>query len=136
MAAAVLLAGCSSTQSDPAPSPTQLFMTGKVTVDNPPNVAEDVSTEQTDCHGIGGYSDLHTGAAVLIQDNAGAIVGKGEIDSSAWMPDALRVCVFYWTATAAPGSPFYGIQIGDRRPVVLSAAEVAQPIELTLGTSG
>jgi len=70
-------------------------------------------------------------APVVITDEKGAILGKSTITktSSANPLD----CSLWFSIQVPSGHPVYGIAVGSRDPVILTAAEAAKPIGLRLG---
>lgn len=141
--AAVLLAGCGSAATSaptpatsPTPAPRQLAGTltlkgnGVITFDTFP----DGHREQGDCIGTGGYNDIHTGTPVLAKDEAGKIVGSGQLTVDKRASDN-RQCVYYFGFPMNPGT-FYTFTIGSRGGPTYSAADVTAAgyvVDLSLG---
>jgi hypothetical protein len=139
---ALLLAGCSGgTSSTPSTtteaSPAAVAMTtiaGRVQVSKP-NISIYASPVNADgtatCKGINGFDDMAMRAPVVITDEKGAILGKSTITktSSANPLD----CSLWFSIQVPSGHPVYGIAVGSRDPVILTAAEAAKPIGLRLG---
>jgi len=94
---------------------------------------EDLSAGLDGCGGQGGYSDINAGADVTVTDGAGAIVGLGHLGS----PDQVgsEDCSFPFSVSDVPaGKGFYGVEVSHRGSLKYAEADLASPLELTLGS--
>ena len=88
------------------------------------------------CWGIRGYSDLAEGAQVVVTDPNGTTVGVGRLDigSTQFKKSRAVGCRLIFEVKGVPaGLGFYGIEVSDRGRVQFPEAELADPVELTLG---
>lgn len=138
---AMALAGCSGSAADPStsPSPTTLAITGTITV---PGGNTDRGLEggtgQT-CTMDGGYSDIRTGAQVVVSEARGSTIALGALgpgvldlpDSAFW---GTRSCVFPFTVSDVPaGHAFYGVEVSHRGRLQYDSTRIKQPLTVTLG---
>lgn len=90
------------------------------------------------CAGRGGYDDVTTGATVTVTDADGSVIGLGELDVS--LPTGLSdngtptSCELRFNVVGVPaGKGFYGVEVSHRGAVKFDEADLAEPIELSLG---
>lgn len=135
--AAFALTGCTTGDSDNAPSPTAVVktvaITGQVRLKQPAMAGAGIP-----CDGHSGYDDIHGGAPIIITDGTGKTVATSRLqqgetfDNWAGLPGADE-CRFLFTAAVPDGHDFYRLVIGARRPVMLTRMDMESPIVLTLG---
>ena len=91
-----------------------------------------VSDGSTYCTGIGGYSNIHPGAEVMVLDGSGAIVGVGDLSRG----DGTTVlCIFGFTVPVKQAD-FYTIEIARRAGPTYSHDELVADewtVSLSLG---
>lgn len=84
------------------------------------------------CSGSGGYDDIREGAQVEIRDEAGNIVGVGELEASRMIHNV--GCRFSFTIEGVDsGSGFYEVEVSHRGTISYTQEELEDGIELTLG---
>ena len=90
--------------------------------------------------GFGGYDDIHVGAEVIVENDAGKIIGTSELSSVEPVVLDITVsraewCRFSFTVTASDAA-FYQIKIGHRSGATYSRTDLAEKgwrVDLTLG---
>lgn len=94
------------------------------------------------CAGKGGYSDINEGAAVVVTDQDGRIVGTGSLSAGA--PAGSRVgftaarCEFTFTIPGRLNEQFLGVEVSHRGRQTYSRAQLdaaSWDVRLTLGTT-
>lgn len=97
-------------------------------------------TQNGTCLTLGGYDDVHEGAAVAVLDAEGKTVAMGDAretglqvpSGSTSMTDAW--CGFAFTVADVPtGGDFYSIVIASRDPFRMTEEEIFDGPSLTLG---
>lgn len=80
-----------------------------------------------------GYSDIHPGAQITVTDEAGRVLGLGQLEPGRAVPGG--ACVLPFTVRDVPADrPFYGVEIVHRGIVRYPAATVASgKVRVTLG---
>lgn len=92
-----------------------------------------------DCHGTGGYDDVKAGTQVTVKDAAGKVVGVGQLGQGTatigWMggEQTATQCTFPLKVNNVPAGDFYEVQVGGRKPIAVTAAQVDAGLKLTLG---
>lgn len=134
-ATAALLAGCSSTNRAPTPTPTDFDVHGTLSLSK----IAIYGTDGDPCTGSGGYSDIASGAQVKVTDNSGSVVAIGSLNSGLSHQtnsgmDGTNVCVFSFDVFNIPirDSSIYGIEV-THRGVIQFTRDDANDISLTLG---
>jgi hypothetical protein len=79
-----------------------------------------------------GANDLGPDSVVVVSDNAGVILAKGRETGTLWTGSP--ECAVTWSAEVPTGHAIYQIKIGNRDPIVVTAAEIAKPLELSIGS--
>lgn len=120
---------------------------GTVTLTDPDGVGilTDAVTPGQDCLGIGGYSDISTGAQVVVTDAAGKTIavgtlGQGSTDNTpsktSFGSTTYKRCVIPFTVAGIPtGEDFYGVQVGHRGAIQQTEAQLrdTSTLAFTLG---
>ena len=135
LVALLLTAGCSGLPGS-TPSPTAFDVKGTLTLRH----VEAFAAEGDACSGDGGYSDISAGAQVKVSDNAGKVVGLGNLGagtahkSASWGNGGTDQCVFEFTVLGVPigGEAIYGVEV-THRGVIQFTRDQADQVELTLG---
>lgn len=77
------------------------------------------------CSTSGSYGDITAGADVTVRDDTDKVVGSAFLAAGTLaMTTAKPVCVFDFTVTGIPDAKSYAIEIGHRRGVTFSAADL------------
>ena len=77
------------------------------------------------CSTAGAYSDITPGTDVTVRDDTDKVVGSAFLAAGTLaMTTAKPVCVFEFTVTGIPDAKSYAIEIGQRRGVTYSAADL------------
>ncbi|MEV0616179.1 hypothetical protein AB0I81_22890 [Nonomuraea sp. NPDC050404] len=107
-----------------------LSVDGQVTVrGEPPAVLTD---NELTCRGGGGFDDLREGAQVVVSDAAGKTIALGQLGAGSWKRGV--GCIFLFTVADVPGGlDFYGVEVSHRGRVQYTAAQLAAPVELSIG---
>lgn len=86
------------------------------------------------CAGTGGYADIRGGTQVVVTDGSSKTVAVGELAPGRLhsFDNKTTECVFDFQATVPAGHDFYGVTIGKRGTVQYPAAQLVQPLRLTL----
>jgi hypothetical protein len=113
-----------------SPAATPLKVDGQVTVrGEPPAVLTD---NELTCRGGGGFDDLREGTQVVVTDAAGKTIALGQLGAGSWKRNV--GCIFLFTVPDVPaGEKFYGLEISHRGRVQYTAAQLAAPVELSIG---
>ncbi len=83
------------------------------------------------CYGMGGFEDIRPGAKVSITDAAQQTVAVGVIESAS---EAGNECHLNFLVEDVPrGEDFYGIEVTHRGRVQYTAADLEQPLTISLG---
>ena len=94
---------------------------------------------QGDCQGEAGFNDITAGAQVVVSDATGKTVALGSLAGGMYDKNATGIdipCTFPFTVTGVPsGQSFYGVEIEHRGKQQYTAAQLASPVTLTLGTA-
>lgn len=124
----VVLAGCSTAQASKPAAPRVLHVSGSISVgySDPTGLPTSGPCQS----GGDGYTDVATGAEVVITDDAGATLVITQLGMGAF--DATRHCVFPFSASVPAGKRFYGVQVSHRGTVKESEADMGH-VALTLG---
>jgi hypothetical protein len=85
-----------------------------------------------DCHGVGGFADMHQGTQVVVMDQTGATLALGQLDAGNYT--STISCKFLFNVSNIPvGKPFYKIEIANRGGLQYTQDELSQPLSLSLG---
>jgi len=87
----------------------------------------------TDCHGLGGYSDVQSGQPIVVKDGNGSVIATG---ATAYDTRSAPACAFAFDIPAVPDVPFYSIEIGRRGRQTFSRDHLDAAnwhVDLTLG---
>ena len=126
-----------------APSPVTSFrLTGSITIVDSSNGEYgnvDITDENGVCEGSGPYSDLSSGTAVIVANPQGQTVATGALaagqaDSSTGSVLADRCTLSFAGPDVPRGFSSYTVTISHRGSQVVSAAEAANGVELTIGS--
>jgi hypothetical protein len=122
----------------PRPSPTPILRSIKGTFTLVAGFSTYVSIVNDACSGNGGYGDIAAGLQVVITDNSGATIGLGHLADDVAATQAANktsrdlgiydqgdTCVYDFTLSGLPDSPFYGIAVGRRGVVQFSGSDLA-----------
>lgn len=91
-----------------------------------------VTQDELTCQGGGGYDDIRQGAQVVVSDSAGKTVALGQLGAGSWKRGV--GCIFLFTVADVPaGEKFYGLEVSHRGRVQYTAAQLAAPVELSIG---
>ncbi|MEU1720352.1 hypothetical protein [Nonomuraea sp. NPDC005692] len=132
VAVVLVVAGCGS---EPAPAVTSaaaaLTVSGSVTVKGgPPQV---LTENELTCRGGGGFDDLRQGAQVVVTDAAGTTIALGQLSGGSWKRGV--GCIFLFTVPDVPGGEkFYGVEISHRGRAQYTAAQIAAPLAMEIGS--
>jgi len=153
IAVVVLLAGCSSSttgshtsggSSASVAAPTTLTVSGSLAlrgrIDFIGTGNGDILIDaQGNCQGEGGFNDIKAGAQVVVSDASGKTLALGSLAPGMYDTNATGIdipCTFPFTVTGVPsGQSFYGVEIEHRGKQQYTAAQLASPVTLTLGTA-
>lgn len=92
-----------------------------------------VVVSQGFCVTSSGYADIRPGAQVIVTDGASKTLAVGQLDFGE--PNKAGDCVWPFAIDGVPGGlDFYGFEVTHRGRVQYPAAQVAQPLILTLGS--
>jgi hypothetical protein len=83
------------------------------------------------CTTDGGYTDIKTGAQVVIKDAAGKVLATTTLGVGTGTGSA--ACTFPFHADVPAGSDFYGVELGRRGVVQFTAGQLAEGVHLTIG---
>jgi hypothetical protein len=148
VAGTVIVMKTAATPTMPAAAAT-FTMRGSI---NMPNTGSGVAENEDNnggCHGIGGFSDITPGTAVMVQDDRGQTVAMGSIGTSAaafttmnhpevGLPPTLwmSACTMYFAVAGVPdGRPLYSVTVSHRGSQVFTSAQAHGDVELTLTAS-
>lgn len=136
---AAAVAGCAAPAATPAPtaSPAPMLAGTLTLTDAGVLTKSDVypgGQKLTDCLGSGGFADIHSGAQIVVKDEAAKTVGAGAlvVDTAQSAPGR---CVYTFTLALGPGA-FFDVSIAGRKGPTYSAADLAAKgykVDLTLG---
>lgn len=107
-------------------SPSQVHVHGTLSL-----AAGGFLPEANGCAGDGGYSDITPGTAVTVGGSTGQTLGIGAL--SAGQENADAACVFTFDVAVPAGQSVYTVTISHRGTQTLTAEQVANGIDLTLG---
>lgn len=86
------------------------------------------------CSGSGGYSDIGIGTQVVVYDEASKILASGELGEGQ-QTAAGTTCTFDFAVEDVPGGPaIYQVEVAHRGKLTEAAADIQQPLALTLGS--
>lgn len=96
------------------------------------------------CEMSGGYSDIKSGAQVVVTDAGSKTLALGALgpgklllpnnDDTPLYKWVARRCVFPFSVANVPaGQQFYGVEVSHRGRVQYPADRIAQPLDLSLG---
>jgi hypothetical protein len=93
--------------------------------------------EGTDpCFGTGGYSDIGTGAQVIVTDRAGTVIASGDLGpGKVESVEGFQVCQFSFVVDV-PATEFYRFEVGDRGSITYTNDELEREgwhVDFTLG---
>lgn len=136
------LAACGGSSAPPkAAAPSSFTAAGFLKVAANPDFEQRLDQSQTigtPCTSGAGLSDIARGTQVVIEDQSGKTVALGSLDSGtlsgvpSQSEDTLK-CSFAFTLSHVPaGHPFYRVGIGHRGTTQYTAAQMHQPLALTL----
>lgn len=92
-----------------------------------------VTVNNNGCEGTGGYSDITSGATVVVADAAGKTLALGDLLVSKLADSS--TCIFGFTVDGVPaGKKFYGIEVSHRGFVQFSEAQLKGAPALSLGS--
>jgi hypothetical protein len=84
-----------------------------------------VSRWQGECVGTKGLGDISGEMSVVIKDGKGEILAVGKTQRGQ-DTDNREICAFPFSVKNVPARNIYSIQVGQRNPVIFSAAELAE----------
>jgi hypothetical protein len=85
----------------------------------------DISRDQGDCIGTGGYSDIKAGLQVVVKSEKGEILAVGELGRDNYSGQYPEVaCEFPFTISNLPKANFYEIEVGRRGGLKYSLDEL------------
>jgi hypothetical protein len=84
------------------------------------------------CTTVGGYQDIAEGAAVVVSDSAGKTVALGRLGPGKGVLGN-NDCGFSFTVNVPAGLGFYGIEVSHRGRIQYTEADLARPVQLSLG---
>jgi hypothetical protein len=135
LAAVLLIAGCGASPA-PSPSPTPSPSPSASPSPTPSPVTIDLSadvlltvpsfadfSDPTDCAGGRTFTDLHSGADVIVTDAAGVIVGTAPLSKGVALADPTR-CRLSFRVHGLLESPSYNVRIGRQGPWALTLQDV------------
>jgi hypothetical protein len=129
-----VLLGRGGSKSSPGASPT-FVLNGTLKLVG--TATQSLSFNGTTCQGIGGYSDLTAGAAVIVQDPQGHTIATGSLGegfSSVADQQTEDACWIPFTVSSIPEGPSsYSVTITHRGTQVVSATEAHGGLALTIG---
>ncbi|MEO3863693.1 hypothetical protein [Acrocarpospora sp. B8E8] len=120
---ALTLAGCSDDQP--------LTVKGAITVTNTAGGGWDSPSGV--CQLSDGYNDINEGAQVVVSDASAKTLAIGRLGRGN-LTEPFS-CSFSFTVSGVPaGEKSYGVEVSHRGRIQYPAAELAQPLALTLGS--
>jgi hypothetical protein len=136
---AAVLGVFGTTTSDPR---TTFQLTGSITIIDSSNGEYgdlSIADEGDSCEGTGAYSDLSSGTAVIVANPQGQTVATGTLQAgqsnSTTSSGPADRCTMSFTVPNVPlGLSSYTVTISHRGSQVVSAAEAASGVELTIGS--
>lgn len=136
---AAVLGVFGATTSDPR---TTFQLTGSITIIDSSNGEYGdlgIVDDGGGCQGTGAYSDLSSGTAVIVANPQGQTVATGELrtgqSDSATSSGVAGQCTMSFTVPNVPlGLASYTVTISHRGSQVVTAAEAASGVELTIGS--
>lgn len=123
-------------------SKNTFMLTGVIMIESGPSGVRSIGTGGTDsdCQGIGGYSDLTPGTAVKVSDGSGQVVATGSITGGQVRTtyfggqNVVTGCQSGFTVNEVPdGLPSYVLTVSRRGDQFLTADQAHAPITLTIG---
>ncbi|MEJ7765634.1 MAG: hypothetical protein WKF86_09075 [Acidimicrobiales bacterium] len=77
------------------------------------------------CYGAGGYSDIGTGTAVTVKNEAGTLIASGSLrQGNTSGLNEFRVCVFRFEVAGVPDAKFFQVEVSRRGGLTYSKAEM------------
>jgi len=77
------------------------------------------------CYGAGGYSDIGTGTAVTVKNEAGTLIASGALrQGNTSGLNEFRVCVFRFELAGVPDAKFFQVEVSKRGGLTYSKAEM------------
>jgi len=96
--------------------------------------------DATSCVGRGGFDDIRAGAAVLVKDQAGVVIGSGSLDSGSVVASSVvpgfSNCVFAFSVGGVRDADFYQVMVSHRGGPTYSKSEMVLrdwTVEASLG---
>lgn len=83
------------------------------------------------CETDGGYDDIGVGTQVVISDASSTTLAVGQLGMGYY--GTASKCLFPFSVEVKGGQDFYGVEVGHRGRLQYSAADVAEPMSLSLG---
>jgi hypothetical protein len=114
---ATLLASAIIAQT-PVTAPAQTI-TGKFTL-----IAPRIGMDGDECHGVGGFRDIHGQLPVVVKDASGKILAVGKTAKGKRTNNVS--CVFDYSVSDVPKADFYQVQFGRRGGLVRSFDEMVK----------
>jgi hypothetical protein len=129
-AAAVLIAILVSSGCSSAKAAQTIPISGTVTLVDSDSAAAWAVTNK--CTGAGGYSDIKTGAEVVISDDGGKTLAISSLTAPMLSGDVAGRCIFGFAADVPPGKHFYSVTV-THRGAVKFAEDALPTAALTIG---
>jgi hypothetical protein len=95
------------------------MITGTLTL-----IDSDLGGTRYECHGTGGYGDIHAGTQVTVMDAASRVIGVGVLEDGRW--DGRVTCVFAFSIKGLPDTDFYGVEVQRRGVLRYSRTQLDQ----------
>lgn len=113
----------------------KIVLTGSIGFTN-----HEIDASGTTCSGAGGYSDIHPGADVIVQDGAGTTIALGRLGEGEWdrTEGNNGTCTISFSVGDVPDTDFYTITIGNRDGLLMSRSDleaVGWTLEFSLGSA-
>ena len=85
------------------------------------------------CAGAGDFGDLGPEAPIIVEDESGKLLAKGQIDGSSKMDDE---CLLEFRVSDVPaGAQFYRVQVGQQREMSFTEDEAKAGVEFLMGNT-
>lgn len=133
--------GQSSGSSSPAArlvggTPGTFTLTGSITLVPSTNVdVVTITYGSGTCQGVGPYSDMTPGTAVLVADSQGRTVATGSLEAGLTSSDAGPCRLPFEVPNVPSGLASYSVTVSHRGTQVVSSEEAQTGVNLTLGAN-
>lgn len=94
-------------------------LSGVLELENGTSGFDDTNYTSTNgtCTGTSGYDDLAGGTSITVYNNNGKVISVGQLDDGHEIDGS---CLFTWSISGVPKSPFYKVEISHRGQLTYS----------------